>query len=79
MLTQDEVDSLPEGTEVMVLWEGGNGAHKYRIVKWHDLTYAETDFSSANCKHLLNRVGITKWSTRVWLVESEATKSDDDR
>ena len=31
-LTQDEVDALPEGTEVVVTWSGGNGPHTYRIV-----------------------------------------------
>lgn len=31
-LTQEQVDALEEGIEVVVTWSGGNGPHVYRIV-----------------------------------------------
>lgn len=33
LLTQEQVDALPEGTRVMVKWSGGNGPHEYRVGK----------------------------------------------
>jgi len=30
-LTQQEVDKLPIGTEVFIIWSGGNGPYKYTI------------------------------------------------
>ena len=33
LLTQEQVDALPEGTCVMIKWNGGNGPHQYRIGK----------------------------------------------
>lgn len=32
-LTQEEVDALPAGTEVVITWRGGNGPHEYAIHK----------------------------------------------
>jgi hypothetical protein len=32
-LTQAEVDALPEGTAVEVVWSGGNGPHRYLLVR----------------------------------------------
>lgn len=32
-LTQDEVDGLPPGSLVEVIWSGGNGPHRHRIVR----------------------------------------------
>lgn len=31
-LAWDEICALPAGTEVEVVWSGGNGPHRYRIV-----------------------------------------------
>ncbi len=33
LLTQNEVDNLPEGTKVIITWTGGNGPHEYMIHK----------------------------------------------
>jgi len=30
-LTQEQVDALPDGTEIVVTWSGGNGPWKYTI------------------------------------------------
>lgn len=32
-LTQEEVNALPSGTEIIVTWSGGNGPAKYTIGK----------------------------------------------
>jgi hypothetical protein len=32
-LTQSQVDALPDGTEVEVVWIGGNGPHRYKTVR----------------------------------------------
>jgi len=31
LLTQAEVNALPEGTLIEVIWSGGNGPHRYRV------------------------------------------------
>lgn len=31
LLTQEEVNDLPDGTNVMIQWAGGNGPHKYAL------------------------------------------------
>lgn len=33
LLSQKEVDNLPEGTKVIITWSGGNGPHEYTILK----------------------------------------------
>ena len=33
LLSQEEVDALPEGIPVMIKWSGGNGPWLYRIGK----------------------------------------------
>lgn len=58
-LTQKQVDDLPEGTEVMILWSGGNGPHKHIIGKYSGKSYT-TFIGSDNNRHigeLINFVG----------------------
>lgn len=31
-LTVDQIRDLPDGSEVIITWEGGNGPHPYRIL-----------------------------------------------
>ncbi len=31
LLTQEEVDRLPNGARVQIVWSGGNGPHAYTI------------------------------------------------
>lgn len=31
LLTQDELEQLPDGTEIVVTWSGGNGPHRYKL------------------------------------------------
>jgi hypothetical protein len=32
LLTQEEVDGLPEGALATITWSGGNGPHRYKVV-----------------------------------------------
>ena len=41
-LTQEEVNALPNGTEIVVTWSGGNGPWKYLITKPFGLTMVST-------------------------------------
>lgn len=34
-LTQEQVNELPIGTRVEVVWSGGNGPHEYQIIGRH--------------------------------------------
>lgn len=54
-LTQEEVDALPEGAEVIITWSGGNGPHKYIIGKYCGESYT-TFFASDEKRHLGNRI-----------------------
>jgi len=31
LLTQEEADVLPDGTEIIATWSGGNGPHRYTV------------------------------------------------
>ena len=42
-LTQEQVDELPIGTEVSILWSGGNGPFIYKIGRENGVTLAMTD------------------------------------
>lgn len=33
-LAMEELRRLPDGSEVMVTWSGGNGPHRY-VLRWH--------------------------------------------
>lgn len=62
-LTQEECNELPEGTEVVVTWSGGNGPHEYRIYG-HFGGYAQVD----NIYHdELDFVGLRSCNTAVWV------------
>lgn len=41
LLTQDEVDGLPEGTPVLITWSGGNGPHRYTIKRFYNYAIAK--------------------------------------
>lgn len=49
LLTQSEVDALPEGTRVLIKWSGGNGPWEYRIGKARTVpgSFALTDGETA--------------------------------
>jgi hypothetical protein len=43
LLTQEQVDTLPDGTKVFVIWVGGNGPHEYTKETRDGYSYAFTD------------------------------------
>ncbi|GAB3380904.1 hypothetical protein NCG89_00940 [Spongiibacter taiwanensis] len=65
-LTQDEVNALETGAEVVVLWSGGNGPHKYRVVNDNGLVWAEAPHSPGYNSGFLDFVGPEKYHTKVF-------------
>jgi len=53
-LTQEEVDALPEGTEVVITWSGGNGPHRYTISKYQGASY--TTITASGVSHPGHRI-----------------------
>jgi len=71
MLTQEELDALPPGTLITVVWSGGNGPFEYVVAKKWGRTYAA--FIRRGVLHLvaeLDFVGPERPHTMVWLKES---------
>lgn len=78
-LTADEVADLPHGAEIIVVWGGGNGPHRYRIHHdrgephavplwaWGDGPDGPLWFY--NPLDGISRVGPERWNNRVWKVE----------
>lgn len=44
-LTQEEIDLLPAGTRVRVMWDGGDGPHEYRVVNKSGHVCADNAYS----------------------------------
>jgi hypothetical protein len=51
LLTQGEVDALPDGARVSVRWSGGNGPHEYTVERHHETVWAK------ECKSVIDYVG----------------------
>jgi hypothetical protein len=64
ILTQEEVDKLPEGTPVWVRWSGGNGPFVYRICRRNGIACVDNAYHDP-----LNFVGKDRCNTRVWLIQ----------
>ena len=54
-LTQEEVDALPEGTQVTITWTGGNGPHNYTIGKFDGQAWTTGEGSDGKL-HLGDRI-----------------------
>jgi molybdopterin biosynthesis enzyme MoaB len=71
-LTAEEVEALPEGTPVVIIWSGGNGPHRYRITvddygrRYAD-AYGEGIGEQFRWYNPLRFVGQERFHTRVWL------------
>jgi hypothetical protein len=65
LLTQEEVDALPDGAEVIITWSGGNGPWIYKIGSIHGEKYT-LDSVTGELNSPLTCIGKTKWSTKVW-------------
>src|SRR4051812_26329306 len=61
-LTPQEVAALPDGTEVMVRWTGGNGPHGYKIRREGNLVCTDNLYRDE-----LRFVGPSQPHTEVWL------------
>lgn len=62
LLTQEQLDALPEGTPVYVKWGGGNGPHLYHTGKHFGSTTVDNIY-----RDFLDRVGTANWQNRVFL------------
>lgn len=72
LLTQDEVHLLPDGTEVIITWGGGNGPHHYLIEQGEEFTYANPIDDPKGPMRYYNAItyaGFEKWNTHVEVVE----------
>lgn len=72
MLTQEEVEALPEGTPITVIWSGGNGPANYTVT--HSpmgVVCARHQSDPPDYYDFVGRrltfVGSERWHTRVWL------------
>jgi hypothetical protein len=68
-LTAEQVQGLPEGTPVVVIWTGGNGPHRYVIAVDHWGRRYVWDGESERLRYYneLYFVGQEPYHTRVWL------------
>lgn len=69
-LTPDEVNRLPEGATVTVIWSGGNGPHDYLVVVGDDgqrYVAAESAPIELRFYNPLTFVGQERFHTRVWI------------
>ena len=72
LLSQTELEAYPDGTPIMIKWEGGNGPHKYFIErdKYGDMgcrTVTRDSPVHGNWHCLDEGVGKTKYDHRVFL------------
>ena len=79
LLSQEDVDALPDGTLVEIIWHGGNGPHRYEVHHRHGGSYAllppghpyydsdQQDWSEGRGDHsrLIEHVGGTQRETWV--------------
>ena len=72
LLTQQDVDNLPEGTNVAVKWSGGNGPHIYTIAHRNGMTFGCMPTRRPFGDPLL-QVGVHCYQVRVFL-PSEGTQ-----
>jgi hypothetical protein len=69
LLTQAEVDALPTGTEVWVVWSGGNGPHRYQIQNEGGEAHVDAKISSNDTR--IDFVGKERYNCHVWLADTD--------
>jgi hypothetical protein len=67
LLTQEEADALPDGTEVIITWSGGNGPHRYVIHVVGRMRFA----GDPRNDNPLTFVGTERFHTHVQLADPE--------
>lgn len=75
-LSPEQVQDLPEGQPITVIWSGGNGPCHYLIAvdrKGRRYASMESDFANERLRYYnpLTFVGVEKPRTRVWLRAEE--------
>lgn len=72
-LSAEEVERLPEGARVVVIWSGGNGPHEYVIAVDErgerytvSVQYADDPNHRMRWYNPLTFVGVERYHTRVW-------------
>ena len=67
LLTQEELNNLPDRTKIIVIWSGGNGPHEYVLRQTDHGLYVEDSFlEEPNWKGgSLDFVGTEKYHTKV--------------
>lgn len=73
LLTQEQVDALPEGADVFIIWSGGNGPHKYFIKKWFGRSVAYTKINGKEINVQLLDCAGEHPRDQVWLAEQPTT------
>jgi hypothetical protein len=76
LLSQTEVNALPDGTRVWVRWSGGNGPWPYTISRLRNgITYARShlDVQFNTPGSAVDFVGKERFHTLVWTAEREAS------
>lgn len=70
LLTQEQVNNLPDGTEIVVIWAGGNGPHRYSVERLGEAAepFAITNGGEGGDGLRLTKVGKEKHQTMVWLL-----------
>ena len=77
LLTQEQVDALPEGSRIMVKWNGGNGPHEYIVRKREGESYAcMTANEEIRSDFRLFPVGTERCHDRVFLPANEKLTQD---
>ncbi len=71
MLTQEEVNELPDGATVIILWSGGNGPYEYKIGSHYSAKYTLDSVGSGRLNNLIDFVGKGRMNTKVWRVLDE--------
>ena len=75
LLTQEEVNNLPDGIEIIVLWRRGNEGfgRKYTLGSYYDIKYVLDSYTKKpNSKGPLDFVGKKQlMRTKVWLEEPD--------
>ncbi len=67
MLTKEEVKALPSGTDITIIWSGGNGPHDYILLNYagHQFTiprYAlSLPLSFLGIKQPFTQVKVKEW------------------
>lgn len=69
LLTQEQVDALPEGTTVELIWSGGNGPHTECVEKRNGKTVVCGRFQDGTERycHYVDFVGNERFNTQVIL------------